>query len=76
MQRLGHISNAITSAILHQTQVSTLLDNCPTICPSCLEGKFTKLSFSYPTIKFVHHLEVIHNDIWRPASLLSLEDFM
>ena len=72
-QRLGHPSNAITSAMLHQNKVSASFDTCKSVCTPCLEGKFTKLPFVFPTTKSVHPLEVIHSDVWGPAPLLSYE---
>ncbi|KAM2969511.1 hypothetical protein FF2_016605 [Malus domestica] len=74
-KRLGHTSNAITSAILHQSQVPASLDTCSSPCTPCLEGKFTKLPFSIPVSKSVHPLEKIHSDVWGPAPLLSYEGF-
>ncbi|KFL90571.1 polyprotein [Acetobacter malorum] len=72
-KRLGHTSNAITSAILLQSPVPASLDTYSSICTPCLEGKFTKLPFTFPVTKYVQPLEKIHSDVWRPAPLLSYE---
>ncbi|KAM2104388.1 hypothetical protein ACFX1R_014988 [Malus domestica] len=62
-KRLGHSSNVITSAILHQNKIPTSLDPCRSICTPCLEGKFTKLQFNSHVAKSVQPLEVLHNDV-------------
>jgi len=58
-----------------QHQVSASLDKCKSICTLCLEGKFTKLPFVFPTTKSTHPLEILHSDVWGPALLLSYEGY-
>lgn len=75
-KRLGHQSNAITSATQHHSKTHATTYICLTICIPCLEGKFTKIPiFFYPSNKSVHPLEVIHSDVWGHALVLSFEGY-
>ncbi|TQE12567.1 hypothetical protein C1H46_001779 [Malus baccata] len=72
---LGHPSNTVVSQMLHESQVPFSMDHSKHVCISYLQGKFTKLSFSYPANKIVKPLGIIHNDVWGPSPTLSIEGF-
>ncbi|KFL89552.1 hypothetical protein AmDm5_1575 [Acetobacter malorum] len=73
--RLGHPSNAVVSTMLNQSQISFSVDPSKHVCISCLEGKCTKLPFSFPAHKSVKPFEVLHSDVWGPSPTMSVEGY-
>jgi histone deacetylase 1/2 len=74
-KRFGHPSNNITSTLLTQSQIPFTSDPTKSFCTICLKRKITKLPFSYPAVKSIHPLEIIHSDVWGPAPTMSVEGF-
>ena len=44
--RLGHPSNLVSSTMLKKSNIVIVHDTTSTLCQSCLEGKFSNLTFS------------------------------
>jgi hypothetical protein len=74
-KHFGHLSNKITSALLHQSKIPFTSDHSKSVCTSCLEVKFAKFSFPYPAIKSATLLEVIHSDVWGPSPTIFIDGF-
>lgn len=66
-KRLGHPSNPIVSQVPTSSNVSCVADRTPSLCQTCLKGKFSKLPFSPPLVKSVKPFDIVHIDVWGPA---------
>ena len=73
--RLGHPTNSVVSLMLHKANVPFTKSSLPTLCHTCLEGKFSKLPFPQHVNQSVIPFEIIHTDIWGPAPCISVDGY-
>lgn len=62
--QFGHPSNSTISLMIRNAKVSCPKDVVPLMCQSCLEDKFTKLSFQSSKHHFTIPFEIVRSDLW------------
>ena len=73
--RIGHPSNSIVSLMLQKSHMACTKESNPSLCQSCLEGKFCKLPFQSNVNKSVVPFEIVHSDLWGPTPCTSVDGF-
>ncbi|RVW97157.1 Retrovirus-related Pol polyprotein from transposon TNT 1-94 [Vitis vinifera] len=66
--RLGHPSSHIVSLVLNKCNLPHLNKIPSLICSACCMGKIHKSPFLHSTSSYTKPLELIHTDLWGPAS--------
>ena len=66
--RLGHPSSHIVSLVLNKCNLPHLNKIPSLICSACCMGKIHKSLFLHSTSSYTKPLELIHTDLWGPAS--------
>ncbi|KAH9659677.1 hypothetical protein KPL70_023950 [Citrus sinensis] len=75
--RLGHPSKHVVQTLLRNNCITFIGDNKQKLefCNACQLGKLHQFHFSATDIKSKYPLELIHTDLWGPASVLSMEGY-
>ncbi|KAH9705793.1 retrovirus-related pol polyprotein from transposon RE1 [Citrus sinensis] len=75
--RLGHPSKHVLQTLLRNNCITFTCDNKQKLefCNACQLGKLHQFHFSATDIKSKYPLELIHTDLWGPASVLSMEGY-
>ncbi|KAH9648420.1 retrovirus-related pol polyprotein from transposon RE1 [Citrus sinensis] len=75
--RLGHPSKHVVQTLLRNSCINISSDNKQQLefCNACQLGKLHQFHFSATEIKSKNPLELIHTDLWGPASVLSMEGY-
>ena len=71
-QRFGHPNKYALKSILSSLALPASI---PVFCDACQYGKMHQLSFYSTGIKTKAPLELVHTDLWGPASIPSLHGY-
>ena len=72
-QHLGHPSNKIINKLSSHSCISVSGNNHATFCNGCAVSKSSRLPFVSVPSRTSKPLELIHIDVWGPASVSSIQ---
>jgi len=74
-RKLRHLNNKVLEKVLKNCNVKTSSRDQFSFCKACQFGKLHLLPFKSPSSHAKEPLELIHNDVWGPALILSPSNF-